>query len=263
MLFIAGNLNMHPEVSEIKRFYETTSLGKFAATQLASRVREIWTDVKGLSVVGFGFAPPVVTDFLGESSRLVCLMPERQGVWAWPDTAPNVSVLTEESEWPLATGIVDRVVMLHALETSFHVAAVLDECWRVLAPEGRALIIVPHRAGLWARRELTPFGSGRPFSASQLTQILGSRRFGVISSEAALFAPPSESKFWIRYAPHWEKIGNRFHFRFAGGVLIVEAHKRVFQAHNTPLAETVAIGIKALEGIATPGAKPASNRDTE
>ncbi len=254
---------MHPDVTEIEKFYRGTALGRFAAAQLSARVAGIWKDISGLSVVGFGFTPPVFGQFLNESSRLICLMPGPQGVVAWPDAGPNISVLTQESEWPLATGIADRIVILHGLETSFNAAAVLDECWRVLAPEGRALIIVANRAGLWSRRDLTPFGCGRPFTAGQMAQILGSRRFGVISSEAALFAPPSSRKFWIRTAPLWERLGSRFPFRFAGGVLLVEAHKRVFQMHKPPIAESVAIGLKALEGIAAPGARPVSSRHGE
>ena len=36
------------------------------------------------------------------------------------------------------------------------------------AAEGRALFVVPNRSGLWARREATPFGFGRPYSLGQL-----------------------------------------------------------------------------------------------
>ena len=43
----------------------------------------------------------------------------------------NVSVLCEETLWPLATGFVDRLVMMHGLETSENPAAVLDEAHRV------------------------------------------------------------------------------------------------------------------------------------
>lgn len=251
---------MHPDVSEIEKFYRRTASGRFAQTQLSRRVKAIWPDMRGFSVVGFGFTPPIFTELLSQSCRLTCLMPERQGVKSWPVEGPNVAVLTSESEWPISTGTANRIVMLHALETSLNVAAVLDECWRVLAPEGRMLIIVPNRAGLWSRSEVTPFGAGRPFTAGQLTKILGNRRFGVINSETALFAPPSQRGFWNRSAPFLEKIGNHAPLNFAGGALLLEAHKRVFQMHTPPIAETVAKGLKALEGMTAPGTKPVSNR---
>ena len=48
--------------------------------------------------------------------------------------------------WPLATGFVDRLILMHGLETSDNSAAVLEESYRVLGPGGRALFIVPNRA---------------------------------------------------------------------------------------------------------------------
>ena len=70
--------------------------------------------------------------------------------------------MCREGLWPLATGVADKIVCLHGLETSEDPAAVLEECARVLGPGGKALFIVPNRSGLWARRDATPFGFGRP-----------------------------------------------------------------------------------------------------
>ncbi len=251
---------MHPDVAEIDKFYRQSALGQFAKVQLARHLNNMWPDLRGLFLVGFGYTPPILSKPRQAVGRLACLMPNRQGVRAWPENEPNVSILANESEWPFATGVADRIVMLHALETSHNVAALLDECWRVLAPEGRVLMIVPNRAGLWSQSERTPFGVGRPFTAGQLSQILRHRRFGVIHSRTALFAPPSQRRFWIRSAPLWEKMGRHAPLNFAGGALLVEAHKRVFQTHTPPLAETVAKGLKALEGMTAPGAKPVSSR---
>ena len=75
---------------------------------------------------------------------------------------PNVSVLTAEDAWPLDTGVADKVVILHGLEVSDEPGALLGECYRVLGPGGRAVVIVPNRVGLWARSENTPFGLGVP-----------------------------------------------------------------------------------------------------
>ena len=250
---------MHLDAAELKEFYHSTRLGRSAAFRLQAKVAEMWPDTRGLTVVGFGFASPL----LGEcaAARVLNFMPERQGVIAWPQGGANKSALTHESAWPLTTGIADRVLILHGLETSGNPGAVLDECWRILAPEGKVLIIVPNRAGLWARRDGTPFGFGRPYTAGQLESHLGKRRFGVLRTETALFAPPSGRRFWLKSAAMWERIGGHAPLSFAGGVLLQEASKRVFQMHRPPLAETVANSIKALEGMAVPGAKPVSSRN--
>ena len=252
---------MHPDVTEIIKFYEKTQLGGFVKSELSSRIAKIWPDISNLTIIGYGFTPPVCEQFFEKASRIICLMPARQGVVSWPSEGPNQSVLTHESQWPLATGIANRVIIMHGIETSLNVVAVLEECWRVLAPEGRALVIVPNRTGLWSRSDLTPFGAGRPFSASQLEMILGNIRFGVTHTEMALFGLPSQRKFWIQSSPFFEKFGKKAPFWFAGGVLLVEVHKRVFQMHKPLLKETVARGIKVLEGMTTPGARPVSNRD--
>ncbi len=47
----------------------------------------------------------------------------------------------------------------------------------MLAPGGRLVIVVPNRRGVWARFEHTPFGTGRPFSRGQLTELLRETNF--------------------------------------------------------------------------------------
>ena len=104
-------------------------------------------------------------------------MPGPQGVMPWPAGQPNVSALVEETLWPLETGRIDRLVMLHGLETSENPSALLEECWRVLGPGAKAVFIVPNRAGLWSRSDKTPFGYGRPYTLSQLESQLKKHGF--------------------------------------------------------------------------------------
>jgi SAM-dependent methyltransferase len=125
----------------------------------------------------------------------------------WPLGEANVSLLCEDSEWPLATGFVDRLILMHGLETSDNAAAVLEECFRVLGPGGRVLFIVPNRLGLWARGDGTPFGFGRPYSMGQIEAELKRHGFTPERAMTALFAPPSLSRFWLRTAGFWEWLG--------------------------------------------------------
>ncbi len=116
-------------------------------------------------------------------------MPGPQGVMPWPPGGPNVSVLCEETLWPIETGQVDKLVVLHGLDTTERTAALLEEAWRVLGPGGRALFIVPNRAGLWSRRDRTPFGFGRPYSLGQLETAL--RGQGFFPERSAVGALPA------------------------------------------------------------------------
>ena len=251
---------MHLDVVDLKKFYFGTALGRLSTTVLSSRVAEIWPTTAGCTVVGFGFAAPLLRDIRQQALRTVNLMPARQGATPWPIKGANTSVLTADASWPLPTEASERILFLHGLETSENPSGLLKECWRVLAPEGRVLFVVPHRAGLWARRDATPFGFGRPYSAGQLDKQLMQHRFEPIHHAAALFFPPSERKFLAGASGAWEKFGRRMPMGLAGGVLLVEAVKRVVQPHRPALAEKVSKSLKALEEITVPGARPVSGR---
>ena len=84
-------------------------------------------------------------------------------------------MLVDETELPLIDEGADRILLVHMLEWSENPLELLRELWRVLAPNGRLLLIVPNRRGLWARVDTTPFGYGSPFSRSQLTKLLEGR----------------------------------------------------------------------------------------
>lgn len=248
---------MHLDVIDLQQFYYRTRLGRAAQRAVREQVVALWPSSRGQTVVGFGFAVPMLRPFLAEARRVIALMPAQQGVMPWPAGAPNVSVLCRETLWPLADGLADRIVVLHGLETSDNAPSLLAECARVLAPGGKMLVIVPNRAGLWARRDGTPFGYGRPYSLGQLETELRQHGFAAERRAAALFQPPSERDFWLRYGHFWERAGRRLSNRYAGGVLMVEAVRHPPMPTRPGLTERVKRPIEAIEGIAVPDPKPA------
>ena len=249
---------MHLDVLDLRTFYYRTRLGRAAQKAIRDQIQTLWPaeKTKGQTVAGFGFAVPLLRPYLGTARRVVGLMPGQQGVMPWPAGQANLSVLCEETMWPLPTGLADRLVVLHGLETSENPSALLDECWRVLGPGGRALFVVPNRAGLWTRSDRTPFGFGRPYSLGQLEGQLRRHRYVPERHLAALFQPPSEKQFWMRAGPLLERSGSRITGHFAGGVLIVEAVKQVSSPTRTGLPERARRPLRVLDGIATPGTKP-------
>lgn len=246
---------MHLDVLDLRNFYYRTRLGRSVQRAVREQLLSLWPDVGGQTVVGFGFAVPLLRPYLGSARRVIGLMPGQQGVMAWPPEGPNVSVLCEETLWPLQTGQADRLILLHGLETSENPPRLLDECWRVLAPGGHALFIVPNRGGLWARRDRTPFGFGRPYSLSQLETQLKRHSFAPERHVAALFQPPSERNFWLKTGQMWERMGRRISSQYAGGVLMVEATKEVY-ARPPGVEERVREPLRVLEGITQPGPRP-------
>jgi SAM-dependent methyltransferase len=244
---------MHLDVLDLRNFYYRSALGRAAQKVIRDELIQFWPEAKGQTVAGFGFAVPLMRPYLGSARRVVGLMPGPQGVMAWPAGKPNVSVLCEETRWPLQTGQVDKLLVMHGLETSENPTALLDEIWRVLGPGGRAVFVVPNRAGLWSRSDKTPFGFGRPYSMGQLDAQLRKHDFTIERSRSILYQTPSHRRFWRKTAGLMERIGENLPFVAAGGVVMVEVSKHMAAPTRPGLTAVVRRPLRALEGItATP-----------
>ncbi|WP_194096732.1 class I SAM-dependent methyltransferase [Marivivens aquimaris] len=250
---------MHLDVLDLRNFYYRSQLGRAAQKVIRNDLLTLWPEAKGQTVVGFGFAVPMLRPYLTEARRVVGLMPGPQGVMPWPAGMPNVSVLCEETFWPLDTGSVDKLVVMHGLETSENPTAVLNECWRVLGPGGRAIFVVPNRAGLWSRSDRTPFGYGRPYSLGQLEAQFKQHNFITERSRSSLYQVPSSKRIWRKLAGLTENIGKTLPFA-AGGVLMVEVTKQVAAPRRPGLGEAVKRPLRVLEGVGRPVPKPGLSR---
>ena len=235
---------MHQDVRELRDFY-SRPLGQIARRVLGRRLRAQWPNVKGLSVIGLGFASPYLATFRAEAYRIGALMPATQGALIWPSSGDVMSVLVEDDHLPLADNSVDRLIAVHCLETAERVRPLLREMWRVLAPDGRMLMIVPNRRSMWSQSDATPFGHGRPYSRGQLEKLLGDALFTPIDWTYALHMPPFERKFVLRSATSFERLGARVTPTF-GGVIIVEAKKEVMAPIGTGVKAAKTVSVKGL-----------------
>jgi SAM-dependent methyltransferase len=216
---------MQHDVADLMEFYRTP-LGHVARRLLSQQIRARWRGLTGGTLMGLGFSTPYLAPFRSEVTRLGALMPDTQGALVWPRTGPALTVLVEEDRLPLPDNSVDRLICVHGLEVAGRPEAVLREIWRVLAPEGRLLLIVPNRRGVWARLDTTPFGQGRPYSRSQLEHLLIQSLFRPVGWDGALYFPPFDRRVLVRSATVWERIGRRLTTRIAG-VILVEAKKEL------------------------------------
>ena len=244
---------MHIDVSELREFY-TRPLGQTVRRLLAHRIRARWRRVEGETVIGLGFATPYLAVFQGEAGRIGALMPAEQGalVWPRPGKGATATVLVDETRLPLPDNSVDRLLAVHCLENADSTRPLLREMWRVMAPEGRLLIVVPNRRGIWARLEWTPFGQGRPFSRGQLERLLKEALFSPIDVGWALHLPPLDRRLVLRSAATCERLGSRLAAGL-GGVVIMEARKELVAPPRGKVARTRA---SVLSGLVT--VRPAS-----
>ncbi|HIJ62967.1 MAG TPA: methyltransferase domain-containing protein [Rhodospirillaceae bacterium] len=217
---------MWSDVIDLRDFYET-ALGQAAGQMIRRQLRSIWPDISGARILGLGFPLPYLLPFRDECERMMAVMPSSQGVLHWPPGEPGLVCLAEESELPLPDRSVDRVLLVHALESTEQVRATLREVWRVLADGGRLLVVTPNRRGLWAHIERTPFGQGRPYTTSQLNRLLRENMYTPLQVSTALYMPPFQSRVLLRSALAWEQVGGRWFQAFAG-VLVMEAAKQIY-----------------------------------
>jgi SAM-dependent methyltransferase len=217
---------LHPDVTDLREFY-AGALGQTARRLLRTRLRAIWPNVAGQRVLGLGYAIPYLGLFRDEAERVLAAMPAAQGVVRWPANEPSLALLADDLDLPFADMSIERVLLIHALETSDDAHELMREVWRVLTPTGRLLVAVPNRRGLWARFEHTPFGQGHPYTPRQLGRLMRENLFSPTQSEAALFFPPSQRRTLLRAAGAFERAGRRFWPHF-GGVVLAEAEKQVY-----------------------------------
>ncbi|MBK4217751.1 methyltransferase domain-containing protein [Paracoccus caeni] len=245
---------MHHDIEDLRRFYYQRSLGRVVQRILRDRLVERWpaAATNGMNVAGFGFAAPMLRPYLATARRVTALMPGPQGVMAWPAGMANHSVLCDETAWPIETGSIDRLVLLHGLETSDHPAALLAEAWRVLGPGGRMIVMAPNRAGLWAASDRTPFGLGRSYTVGQLDTQMRRAGFQREWYAPAVYIPPSDRRFWLGSAQMWERTGKKISRMLIAGVVMIELTKQ----SRTPAGRGVKVQVPnpldILDGVGIP-----------
>src|SRR6185503_1630628 len=215
---------MRRDVLELRQFY-ASDLGRAARAMVGRKVLEAWGDAHGLDVLALGYATPFVAPARAAARRVVGAMPAQQGVVIWPAGERNLTTLVGEDSLPFTNALFDRILVVHGLEESPDPTTFLREVWRVLAPSGRVVVAVTARNGLWANTERTPFGQGRPYSRSQLAELLREAELEPSGWTRALYVPPLP---WLAsWAEGFEQIGSRL-WPALSGLVLMEAVKQTY-----------------------------------
>lgn len=218
---------MLPSSYDLKEYYNTPQ-GVCVEQLLLRRFAVWWPDaaLKGEIMIGSGFTTPYLDASQKPAQKFALLAGEMGGIH-WPAAMPQRIALADRGVWPLPGSSVDYILLIHELEYAEDPSSVLDEAWRCLKPEGRLMLVVPNRTGFWSRAEKTPFGHGRPFTSTQLHDLLRDRNFALERMTGALLAPPARNvTFTQKIAPVLEKMAPVM--SALCGVIVAEASKRLY-----------------------------------
>ncbi|HEY0266400.1 MAG TPA: methyltransferase domain-containing protein, partial [Rhizomicrobium sp.] len=135
---------MPQDVRDLAAFYDAP-LGQLARRAILRRVTALWPDLRGRRLLGYGFPVPYLPAF-SEAERAIAAMPSALGVIAWSSGGNgdgNAALLCEEDALPFPDVFFDRILIVHGLEEAESLRPLLRQLWRVLAPEGRILLVAP------------------------------------------------------------------------------------------------------------------------
>ena len=100
---------MRMDVIELQKFYSDTDLGTKVTKIICKKLNPLIESKSFEFIIGFGFTCPFMDSFKeslsykGHSPKIISLMPGEQGVVSWPKDKKNVSVLVDETSWPINT----------------------------------------------------------------------------------------------------------------------------------------------------------------
>jgi SAM-dependent methyltransferase len=213
---------MIDDVQAMANFYATRQ-GRLVTGLLRRRLQGIWPDLSRQTVLGLGHTAPFLPLWRGQARQCI------DAVTGIGPAAAGTGCLVQDDALPFADSTVDRVLMVHAIENAAHVTRTLRAVWRVMRDDGRLLIVVSNRTGLWAHSESTPFADGAPCSTGRIERLLARSLFRIERMDGALYGPPSDLRPLLRAGPMLET-ASRFISPRLAGVLVVEAVKEMYGA---------------------------------
>ncbi len=211
---------------DYRNFYGSRG-GRIVRRVIGAHIRDLWPECRALRVAGLGYAQPYLS-FINEGcERSFALSTPDVEIHAWPEEGRNLSALCDEDKLPLETESIDRLLVVHGMERARQPADYLFELWRVLKSNGRLLLIVPNRHGLWSHAEWSPFGHGHPYTVTQITGLMRQALFSIERVERALYMPPLRSFPLLSMAYTFESFG-KYCLPGMHGLLMIEAGKQVY-----------------------------------
>jgi SAM-dependent methyltransferase len=160
-------------------------------------------------------------------------------------------------ELPFLPDSIDVALLPHVLEFAHNPQQILEEVYRVLIPEGYAVILGFHPWSLWGLakvfvgRKKIPW-VGKFYSSYRVRHWLTLQGFKVEDHETLFFRPPLTNTKWLKKLFFLEAVGQLL-WPYLGGVYLIVAKKRV--ATLTPFrSKLLSKYVKVTHGVVQPTA---------
>ncbi|MDJ0921105.1 MAG: methyltransferase domain-containing protein [Henriciella sp.] len=238
---------MRQSAATLQTFY-STRLGHAASGLIGQRLLDLWGACEGHSVLVVGYPPPISKLWIDTARACVGVLPEGMGDLTASSARGGIVTTSPENRLPFSDNVFDRIVLLHALEEADSPRRMMRDVWRVLAPEGRVVVVAANRRNFWSINDSQAFGHGRPWTRRQLIRFLGDGLFDITASTTAVYMPPLNWRIITAAARSWERVGEAV-LPGLGGVVLVEAVKRLYAKPGGSAPATVNQAAPAQNGV--------------
>lgn len=219
----------------LKRFYKT-DLGMAFGLKIIKSIFKIWNprDIgSDEKILYCGYNSPYVNIYDGELTSDIQVT--KFTAFNGPDN--NSDVIVDALKMPLRNAQYNRMISAHALENCESAEDLLAEFWRVLEPEGRLILLVVNKGGLWKEH---PIAGENTHSKTDIEQLLTTSKFKIRSFSRAIYFPAVKSLFVAKVLDAMFRV-----IPSTSGVMIFEAEKRIY----APRGRTIKIVPSLLEKI--------------
>ena len=209
------------DIVKLKDFYRG-DLGRTLAKVLTCYIEKLLKIDDTSVVLGLGYTVPFITN-IRTKGRFLALATTSLDA----QTKDGQIIFAKNKKLPFLDNTFDKVILIHELEYSENPNSLLEEVSRILRVNGKIIIAVPNKYGLWASSKSTPVAESKAFSSSDLSAVLKRNNFSISQSQYGVFIPPTSKKWLQKLVYSLEKAGYRWFAPFSG-FIIVEAKKTIY-----------------------------------
>jgi len=135
---------MAPEnnIIALKEYYDTEAGHNFCRI-IRKIISNNWRKPSKEAIIGYGFTLPYLPILQNEGNKIAAVIPNNiasENINSMNIAEGITPILSEPDTLPLKNEVIDKIIVIHALEQINNPDEIMAEFWRVLKPYGRIMI---------------------------------------------------------------------------------------------------------------------------